>query len=120
MLISFGALPPIIFLEMLFWTWMKKASILPEISISLPLLYAALLHIVRRKYFGEYVARINTLRLLVLIFIFILLSPVVASQMVKNSSPLFADFSDGSHTINHVIVITDDTLRPDFLSCYEI
>ena len=117
LLISFGVLPSLISLEMLFWTWMKKASILPETSILFPLLFAVLL-ILSVEIFWRIRGRINTLRLLALLFVGILLSPVIASKMVKNSSPLSADFSEGSHSIKHVIVITDDTLRPDFLSCY--
>ncbi|MCP4401837.1 MAG: sulfatase [bacterium] len=116
-LMSFGALPPLILIEVMLWTWMKKSAILPDTSIFLPLLYAGIL-VLSVEFFLRIRWRINTLNLLVVVFTFILLSPFVASRMVKSSSSLLSGFSENSHHIRHVILITDDTLRPDFLSCY--
>ncbi len=58
-------------------------------------------------------------RIITVFMILVVISPISLLLTLSKSKTSSQEFKRKEHQIKHVILITDDTLRPDFLSCYD-
>lgn len=111
-------------IESTLFIWIQKQFVESSHSLSSLILILAfiLLAISTVCVFSIIGTKIGLTSFLTIIIILVFLSPLVnefINLAIQKNTKVFAEgYKSKHHKIRHVILITIDTLRPDFLSCY--
>jgi len=114
---TLSLLLPLILIETVLLIWLSKNSKITGYSLSIGFFLVMLLTI--GAFTAVFKSKADTfIPLSVLALILLIVPPAAFVLTEKNYEPSANDFTESTHEINHVILITIDTLRTDVLSSY--
>ena len=117
---SFLLASPLISAEFLLFTWIWIYVVRPANiqSALLPCLGLVVLVLLTLMILNRYSKGSYPLRALIILMVIMALNPLLALSYLGDSRPKTQNESYSEKKIQHVIVVSIDTLRQDFLSCY--
>ena len=116
----FNVAIPFVFAETMIFVWLSKYrnNLFSSFSFSLVFSIYLLIVLFTIVLFYRISKNIKTITLLTVFTLLVILSPFVNFIVMMGARASLKRFEEIDHQINHVILIIDDTLRPDVLSCY--